>query len=222
MGLIQTDAKVYLHSSESMQEIKTGTTKLLLGAGVYLGSDANWMDYRDLYTDVYLLEGHRIVSQDGLLITFQTDSYHQGSYIPRGHRLLKLLDGPSWELIDTRIWMRSEINLRQPSISHVLIFRPRGGTASRQKMNIKGKKPWMQNVWPWPQVAGSELNAWPQEMSKVIIQTCTEENDLVVDCFAGTSSLLALAATMHRKAIGYEINKDLVRTIQDNGVQVVT
>lgn len=199
---------VYMHSSEDMAEVQNASAHMFLGASVYLGRDAEWDAYEQLYQRVYVEEGLRIIRPDGVFVVLMTNAYWKGRFVWRTCFLTNLLLRSGWEAVDERVWQRSEVNLYQVPFSHVMVFRPAGGTATRAKLN-KNKR-WLRGIWNYPQV-GKKLNSYPADLCRLLVEACTSEGSLVVDCFAGTGRLLGVAASMGRYVVGYEIDNSLVR-----------
>lgn len=220
------NAIVYLHSSETMSEIKDKSVDLLIGASVYLtgkdGKQADWEEYRKLYKKVYIDEGLRILKPDGVFLVIQTNSYTKGKFLCKYVHLMSLLEG-HYAMIDERVWEKNKSNDYQVPFSHVLVFRPEGGTRTRRDMNRRSKQ-WFRGVWNFPQNRSgitTAHNAWPMDMCRMIIEACTDKGNMIVDPFAGTGLLLSTAVSMGREAIGFEINKELIPVLQKNGNKVV-
>jgi hypothetical protein len=212
---------VYLHTSESMPEVADASTKLLVGASVYLGKGVAWDDYERLYKKVYVKEGLRIIDRgSGIFVVIQTNAYMKGRFVCRYHLLLGLLATSGWELIDEHVWKRKNSDLFQVPFSHVLVFRPSGGRITRSALN-KRSRTWFRGIWDYPQQRGfGGLNAYPIALCRLLIEACTDEGELVVDPFAGTGRLLGVAGSMGRFAVGYEISEELVSILRGNGCQV--
>lgn len=90
-----------------------------------------------------------------------------------------------------------------------------------ERYNPKGKA--LDEVWEYPiPVQGSWGKEYirhfcplPKEMIANMIQTSTDEGDIVFDPFAGTGSVLAQAAYMNRDYVGIELNPDYVHKFKD-------
>lgn len=204
-------AAVHLHTSVEMPEVGDGTAKLLIGASVYLGKDAEWADYKHLYNQVYVGGGQRVLRPDGYFLVILTDAYRDGRVVPRNGFLLRDMMRAGYELLDTKVWKRRAADFFQPPFSLVWLFVPPGGTARRPK-----GRDYLQGVWDFPQAAGGPLAAYPDGLCRLIVESLTEPGDLIVDPFAGTARLLGLAACAGRRAVGYEINAELTPTIKNN------
>ena len=211
-------AAVYLHSSERMPEVSSGSVRLLVGASVHLPG-ADWSAYEALYRKVYLEEGARVIRSDGIFVVIQTDGYAKGRLWDRRTALATMLT-EQWELIDERVWARRAADHFQVPFSHVMILRPRGGTAGRAALNRDGE--WFQGVWTHRQSSSvpKSLNGYPSGLCEMLVRACTSVGDLVLDPFAGSGALLAAAARMGRPAVGYEIDPMLREVIERHGVRI--
>lgn len=211
---------VYLHSSETMPEIKDKSVKLLVGASVYLGKRASWDQYSGLYRRVYRDEGLRVLRDSGVLVVIQTDAYEDNVVVMKSAYLPALLLEWGYEILDTKIWQRRRADHYQVPFSNVWICRPAGGTARRWEFKDRGGIMYFQGVWAYTQAAGGPLAAYPDDLCRILINSFTEEGDLICDPFAGTARLLGMAHKMGRSAVGYEINADMARIITSHGVEV--
>jgi DNA modification methylase len=85
-----------------------------------------------------------------------------------------------------------------------------------ERYNPKGKA--LDEIWEFPiPVQGSWGDKYirhfcplPKEMVATMIEISTDENDIVLDPFAGSGSVLFQAAVMKRKYIGFELNQDYI------------
>lgn len=207
---------VHMHSSENMSEVADGAAKLFMGPSVFLGKGVPWSEYAKLYDTVYNKEGRRILRSDGVFVVIQTNAYADGEFICRYRLLLDVLDAGGWQLLDERVWQRRRADHFQLPFSHVLIFIPPGGTMRRAALNKNTD--WFQGVWNYPQTKGGPHAGYPAELCRLLVNACTGPGDLIVDPFAGTAQLLAVAADNDRRAIGYEIDDALLPIIHGNGV----
>lgn len=205
---------VYLHTSESMPEVRSGSVRLLVGASVYLGKGATWADYADLYRRVYVDEGLRVLRPDGALVVIQTDAYEDGSVVPKNALLPLMLINSGFRLLDTKVWRRRAADFFQPPFSQVFVFAPPGGSFSRKRAHdLCGDPAYLQGVWDFPQGKGGELNSYPDALCSLLVRSFTEPGDLLLDPFAGTARLLRVAHDLGREAVGYELNPELRDTI---------
>jgi adenine-specific DNA-methyltransferase len=59
-----------------------------------------------------------------------------------------------------------------------------------------------------------------EELLKRVIESCTQEGDLVMDCFAGSGTTLAVAEKLNRRWIGCDIGKLAMYTIQKRLLEI--
>lgn len=89
-----------------------------------------------------------------------------------------------------------------------------------ERYNPKGKA--LDEVWEFPiPIQGSWGDKYikhfcplPKEMVATMIQLSTDENDLVLDPFAGSGTVLSESAYMKRNYIGFELNKTYIEMFQ--------
>lgn len=217
---------VYFTSSEDMAEVEDHTVDCLVGSGVYLGPDAGPSDYERLYHQVYCEEGGRVIKDDGVFICIYSNAYHGGAVLDRGRVIADLLyESGKWTLIDERIWQRRKGGHFQPPFSYVKIYKPRGGTITRTKLNKRGGKPWFQGVWNFTRnsQAPSHLNSYSAPFCDLLVRGgLPSEGGRLVDVFTGAGMLLARAAQAGHEAIGYEIDEDVIPHLKQNGCRVET
>jgi DNA modification methylase len=85
-----------------------------------------------------------------------------------------------------------------------------------ERYNPKGKA--LDEIWEFPiPVQGSWGDEYirhfcplPKEMVATMIQISTDENDVVLDPFAGSGTVLSQSAYMKRKYIGFELNSEYI------------
>ena len=212
-------SRVYMHTAEDMSEIADESCKVLIGGSVFLGKGTPWDAYAELYRRVYVENGQRVIRKDGVFVVGQTNAYVDGEFLCRYKLLLDLLLPCGWRLIDERVWERRKADHFQVPFSHIMIFAPPDGTATRR--NITESVAWLQGVWKYPQTKGGGIAGWPGTLSRMIVEALTERGDLVADPFAGTGRFLAEAARLGREGVGYEIDQKLVPILEENGCQVI-
>lgn len=206
-------AVVHMKSAETMlEDVEQNSVKLLVIACTHLGGWDTWADYKKLVTHVGNQDGFLALRNDGYAVLMQTDAYVDGCVMPRAGMMLHTFV-KEYEIIDAKIWKRKKADFRQPPYSHFWMFRPRGGTAKRPS---NSDTEYFSGVWDYPAVSRGKLNGWPDKVCELLIRSMTEPGDLIVDPFCGSARLLGMAAKMGRKAVGYEIDMDLVDTIREN------
>jgi DNA modification methylase len=206
-------ADIHFHTSETMTEVAPGSARLLIGASVYLGKDVGWDAYEKLYRRVYVEQGLALLRDDGFFVVLQTDAYEEGSVLPKNVLLPKMLMDAGYRLIDEKVWRRRKADHFQVPFSSVWVFVKPGAKHTRKA--IKGNE-YFQGIWDYPQAKGGELAAFPEPLCRMMVEAFTEPGDLIVDPFAGTGMLLGVAASLGRRAVGYEINETLRPIIEDH------
>jgi len=86
-----------------------------------------------------------------------------------------------------------------------------------ERYNPKGKA--LDEIWEFPiPIQGSWGEEYirhfcplPKELVATIIQLSTDENDIILDPFAGSGTVLSQSAYMKRNFIGFELNDDYVK-----------
>lgn len=89
-----------------------------------------------------------------------------------------------------------------------------------ERYNPKGKA--LDEVWEFPiPIQGSWGDKYirhfcplPQNMVATMIQISTDENDIVLDPFAGSGTVLSQSAYMKRKYIGFETNNEYIKMFE--------
>jgi DNA modification methylase len=89
-----------------------------------------------------------------------------------------------------------------------------------ERYNPCGKAP--SNIWRfttpirgWGNSYQNHLCPFPFPLVEKIISIATDENDLILDPFAGSGSVLAMASVMKRRSIGIDINKNYKKLFKD-------
>jgi len=77
----------------------------------------------------------------------------------------------------------------------------------------------------WTDIKGYAFaNKYPtensEELLKRVIESCTQEGDLIMDCFAGSGTTLAVAEKLNRRWIGCDIGKLSMYTIQKRLLEI--
>lgn len=91
-----------------------------------------------------------------------------------------------------------------------------------ERYNPQGKTP--SNVWEFPiPTQGSWGNSFihhfcpfPPELVERVLLLTTDEEDVVLDPFAGSGVVLAQAKCMRRKFVGFDLNKEYIRKFKKN------
>ena len=208
------NCKAYLKDCRGLKEVPSGSSKLVLGACTHLGGWETWPKYLGLLCGVYSQDVQQVLRPDGYFICMQTDAYVDGKQMHRGAMIADRLIDWGYDILDVKIWQRKKADFRQPPFSYVYVCRPTGGRAKRPAPEVDND--YFRGVWTWPAVTRGKLNAWPDAFCRMIVRTFTDPGDLIVDPFAGSCKMLAVAGEMGRHAIGYEIDPDVFPVIEEN------
>lgn len=137
-----------------------------------------------------------------------------------------------WKLHDTIIW---NVYNRQPANTNrqltnqtefLFVFRRQSANAKYNKEGLVETYPDVfetknvGNVWKIPfgrsthslkKVCGGEKNwghsGFPQTLCEIVVKLFTKENDLILDCFAGTGSVGRTASQLNRRCILIDKNE---------------
>ncbi len=111
---------------------------------------------------------------------------------------------------------------------HILIFKKYQGKNQRKvdptikemsKIPLSEWKKWFTGHWNFPGVVQKEhIAMFPEELPYRIIRMFTYIGDTVLDPFLGSGTTLKVAKSLFRNGIGYELNKDY-KKIVDNKVK---
>jgi DNA modification methylase len=90
-----------------------------------------------------------------------------------------------------------------------------------ERYNPKGKA--LDEIWEFPiPVQGSWGDKYirhfcplPKEMVATMIEISTDKNDIILDPFAGSGSVLFQSVVMNRKYIGFELNQDYINMFEN-------
>ena len=88
--------------------------------------------------------------------------------------------------------------------------------ATKGRFIFKGKRP--KSIFRFQRVTSDKLvhpNEKPIELLEALVNAITIENDLVLDCFAGTGTTGVACRNLNRNFIGIEISEEYVKIIKD-------
>lgn len=96
-----------------------------------------------------------------------------------------------------------------------------------ERYNPKGKSP--DNIWEYITPTQGDWGSWdidhpapfPPELIERIIRLSTDENDVVLDPFAGSGMVLSQAEAMNRKPVGVELSEKYSKMYKDLRKQVL-
>ncbi len=108
---------------------------------------------------------------------------------------------------------------------HILIFKKYQGKNKRKvdlirkemsKIPLSEWKKWFTGHWKFPGVVQKEhIAMFPEELPYRIIRMFSYIGDTILDPFLGSGTTLKVAKSLFRNGIGYELNKDYKKIIND-------
>lgn len=107
---------------------------------------------------------------------------------------------------------------------HILIFKKHNGKARKvdrqikelSKISLTEWKKWFVGHWRFPGIIQKEhIAMFPEELPYRLIRMFSFIGDTILDPFLGSGTTLKVAKSLFRKGIGYEINKDFRKIIED-------
>jgi hypothetical protein len=230
-------ATVYYHTAEQMPEIGKGMAQLVIASPPFTDqSDGKTLDKRD-YLEFFrriVSESFRVLASRGILVTVNTDlrdhsRYNRGDTSFEGRLwqkhsdLLKIAEQSGFQCIEAKIWAKSlRQNQYRYAFAHIQIFEKTGlpgGRGGRQKTR-SGFAPdvWLLEGGTYRR--DSRGYVFRDAIHPEIVKRCVEEftipGDLVVSPFTGSGTVLSVAQSLGRRGVGYEINRDLRRLIQES------
>lgn len=81
----------------------------------------------------------------------------------------------------------------------------------------------LRDVWEFPTQSyrGAHFATFPEKLPELCIKAASKENDVVLDPFCGSGTVLEVAAKLNRKAVGYEISEEYCKLIIERNNQSV-
>ena len=119
-----------------------------------------------------------------------------------------------------------DLDLRVPSARMLVYNDPRGNENGRlpddtwilRPQDATGNFNPDEDTWYFPRVAGTFKERagfhgcqMPEQLLGRVIRSCSNEDDIVLDPFSGSSTTLAVAKKMNRQFFGFELSKEYVR-----------
>ena len=107
---------------------------------------------------------------------------------------------------------------------HIFIFKKHNGKARKvdrqikelSKISLTEWKKWFVGHWRFPGIIQKEhIAMFPEELPYRLIRMFSFIGDTILDPFLGSGTTLKVAKSLFRKGIGYEINKDFRKIIED-------
>jgi len=204
-----------------------------------IGHSQDYQEYLKDLRDVFQVIYNKTANDGSLWViidTFRKD----GKFYPLPFDFAKTIEPIGWQLQEITIWEKDKTvpwvhhgqmrnifeyifvfskspdfkfyidrvrdfeNLKQWWIKYPERYNPKGKTPSAVwDFSIPTQGAWMDNGF-------KHSCPLPDDMIERILALTTDEGDVVLDPFAGTGAVLAMAANMRRKYIGIELNSDYV------------
>jgi hypothetical protein len=107
---------------------------------------------------------------------------------------------------------------------HILIFKKHEGKKKKTNLQIKELskialsewKKWYIGHWRFPGIVQKEhIAMFPEELPYRIIRMFSFIGDTILDPFVGSGTTLKVAKSLFRKGIGYELNKNFKKIIEN-------
>ena len=149
-------------------------------------------------------EFDRIVKDKGFIVMCQSDRKIDARVYAKHTFIIKHMESLGWILKDYKIIVKNSIDNKSQFIfpyQHLSVFSVSG--------TIERKGEWMKHILVYKtQKSKFTYYIWHEAFCKLVINTLTKENDLVVDPFAGSSQVLQCAKELNRQYFGCEIDKE--------------
>lgn len=197
-------------------------------------------DLKDVFKGVYSL-----THEDGSLWVIIDCLRKNGVVIPLPFDFVRAIEPIGWKLQEIIIWEKDKTvpwthqGQMRNAFEYILFFSKdikykfyidrvrqwdnlkKWWVRYPERYNPKGKTP--EAIWHFPiPVQGSWGNNYikhfcplPEDLIAQIIKITTDENDVVLDPFAGSGAVLAKAACMKRNYIGTELNRQYIGMFHD-------
>ena len=168
-----------------------------------LGFDADQEQYIE-FLNRALLQFCRIIKNTGFIVLCQSDRKMKGKIFSKHSYLINKMEQFDYILKDYKIVVKNNIESKDQYIFpylHLCIFTREG------KISRKGD--WLRNILVYKMMKSAigSHHDWPEEFVKLVISYLSNEDDLVVDPFAGSGVVPCVAREMNRKYIGIELDK---------------
>ena len=146
----------------------------------------------------------RIIKDGGFIAMCQTDRKMKGMVYSKHSVIIQLMESLGFILKDYKIMLVNSMDSKDQykfSYQHLCVF-TRRGTISR-----KGE--WTKQIFNYKLAKSkSTYYIWNENFCKLVINTLSKENDLVVDPFAGSGVVIQAAKELGRQYLGVEMNKE--------------
>ena len=146
----------------------------------------------------------RIVKDTGFITLCQSDRKIDARVYAKHTFIITYMESLGYVLKDYKIIVKNSIDNKSQFIfpyQHMCVFSKLG--------TIERKGEWLKHILVYKtQKSKFTYYIWHEAFCKLVINTLTKENDLVVDPFAGSSQVLQCAKELNRQYFGCEIDKE--------------
>ena len=146
----------------------------------------------------------RIVKDTGFITLCQSDRKIDARVYAKHAFIMAYMESLGYVLNDYKIIFKNSIDNKSQFIfpyQHMCVFSKLG--------TIERKGEWLKHILVYKtQKSKFTYYIWHEAFCKLVINTLTKENDLVVDPFAGSSQVLQCAKELNIQYFGCEIDKE--------------
>ena len=146
----------------------------------------------------------RIVKDTGFITLCQSDRKIDARVYAKHAFIVAYMESLGYVLKDYKIIVKNSIDNKSQFIfpyQHMCVFSKLG--------TIERKGEWLKHILVYKtQKSKFTYYIWHEAFCKLVINTLTEENDLVVDPFGGSSQVVQCAKELNRQYLGCEIDKE--------------
>ena len=146
----------------------------------------------------------RIVKDTGFITLCQSDRKIDARVYAKHAFIMAYMESLGYVLKDYKIIVKNSIDNKSQFIfpyQHMCVFSKLG--------TIERRGEWLKHILVYKtQKSKFTYYIWHEAFCKLVINTLTKENDLVVDPFAGSSQVLQCAKELNRQYFGCEIDKE--------------
>lgn len=210
---------IYFKSATEMREIKKRSVQLAIVTPPYVNPR----------TEEALAEDRRLISKifeqlsnklklNGVIAVAQTDLANGGSFYWRHDMFISVARTFGFHEFDHKFEIRSlNTNPYRRMIRNVILFRREQGKVAKNKVPAYEPTGWLltknQNI-------NGFRDAVSPDLAKILIERFSNPGDLVLNPFAGSGTIVAVAMALGREARGYELNREMAPTILKRAAQI--
>ena len=227
--------KIYLKSSESMDEIPDYSVHLMITSPPYnvkkvYDQDLSLDEYREMLKRVFAETYKKLVT--GGRACINVANLGRKPYIPLHSYIIDDMHDIGFHMRGEIIWNKASsaspstawgswLSAANPVLrdihEYILIFSKESFSRKRgNKKSTISKEDfleWTKSVWTFPAVSAKSIGhpaPFPEELPHRLIQLYSFEGDVVLDPFCGSGSTCIAALKDGRNYIGYDIEKKYV------------